>query len=72
MAILSFGEDSDNYYVVKTYCRKIDILRDIADNLDYTREISDMLDKLCDRLEDTNDKLDFISDRLGELNETKK
>ena len=21
MAILSFGEDSDNYYIVKTYCR---------------------------------------------------
>ena len=47
-------------------------LKDIADNTTYLGEISDMIDKLCSRIEDVEEKLEFINDRLGDLNETTK
>ena len=46
-------------------------LRDIADNTSYLGEISDMIDKLCDNINDLNVSLEYINDRLGDLNDNR-
>lgn len=47
----------------------VNALRDIADNTSYLGEISDMIDKLCDNINDLNVSLEYINDRIGDLNE---
>lgn len=58
----------DNFYASDM----VNALRDIADNTSYLGEISDMIDKLCDNINNLNVSLEYINDRLGDLNETKK
>ena len=50
----------------------VNALRDIAVNTSYLGEISDIIDKLCDNINDLNVSLEYINDRLGDLNEYKR